>query len=206
VIRLQKLLQLLSRLLLPFFLKIEIKNQERALIIVRPLIILANHKSYTDHFILIASFPKNTSLFPVRPIAKAPLFEPLFGLSGKFLEALGAVRNTNPLKVIKILKNRGVILIYPEGGIRPSPGIHNLEEGAAFLAIKTGAWILPVAISGLENFSATKTLLNPLNIFKKRRVKVFFGYPFRDIYSKHQSSLMPEIKEKLEKLYNSKAV
>ena len=84
MVGLQKLIQLFSRLILPIFFKIEIKNQERARIVARPLIIIANHKSYADHFILAASFPKDTSLFPIRPIAKAPLFEHLWGLIAEF--------------------------------------------------------------------------------------------------------------------------
>lgn len=200
MVRLQKLLQLFSRLILPIFFKIEIKHQERALMIAKPLIILVNHKSYADHLILAASLPKNTRLFPIRPIAKAPLFAHLRGLNGKFLEALGAIPHTKTLRAIKILKSGGVILIYPEGGIRKSPGIHDLEDGAAFLAMKTKSWNLPVAISGLDNFPLT-SLLNPLNIFRKRRVQVSFGEPFRNIYTKCPKELTREIKTMLENLY-----
>lgn len=200
MIRLQKLLQLFSRLILPLFFKIEIKNQERARIVARPLIILANHKSDADHLILAASLPKNTSLFPIRPIAKAPLFEHLRGLNGKFLEALGAIPHTKTLRTIKILKNGGIILIYPEGGIRKSPGIHDLEDGTAFLAIKTHAWILPIAISGLDDFPLS-FLLNPINIFRKRRVTVSFGEPFLGRVFKNTTDLTSAIKTRLENLY-----
>jgi len=205
MVKLQKLIQLFSRIILPLFFKIEIKNQERALILAKPLIILANHKSYADHFILVSSFPKNTGLFPIRPVAKAPLFAHLWGFNGKIIEALGAIKNTNPLKAIKILKNRGVILIYPEGGIRKLPGIHDLEEGAAFLAIKTNSWILPIAISGLDNFSLIKTLINPLNIFRKKHVRVSFGEPFLGRISGNTAELTAAIKIKLENLYQSPA-
>ena len=205
MVTIQKLIQKLSRLILPIFFKIETKNQNRALGLKKPLIILSNHKSYADHFILAASFPDNAHLFPIRPVAKAPLFEHLWGFTRKIFEALGAIPHTKALRAIKILKEGGVILIYPEGGIRKSPGIHNLEAGTAFLAIKTNAWILPIAIIGLDNFSLVKTLLNPLNIFRKRCVTVSFGDAFKAAGSQNQDHLTSEIKIKLKALYEPPA-
>ena len=40
-------------------------------------------------------------------------------------------------KAIKILKDGGVVGVYPEGKLMPKPGVHKFEKGAAFLARKT---------------------------------------------------------------------
>jgi 1-acyl-sn-glycerol-3-phosphate acyltransferase len=54
---------------------------------------------------------------------------------------------------LKILKNHGTILIYPEGRINEDAKINPIMTGAAELGLRVSAKYLPVAINGLDYFS-----------------------------------------------------
>ena len=48
----------------------------------------------------------------------------------------------------RVLDAGEVLVLFPEGERRTGPGVEDLHEGAAFLAGRTGAPIIPVGIGG----------------------------------------------------------
>jgi 1-acyl-sn-glycerol-3-phosphate acyltransferase len=51
----------------------------------------------------------------------------------------------------KIVADRGIsVLLFPEGGRSPT-GLREFKEGAAYIAIKSGVPVVPVAIVGLRD-------------------------------------------------------
>ena len=73
---------------------------------------------------------------------------------------------------LKVLSRDGVIVIFPEGGISPTHSMQKARQGAAFLAIKSQAPILPIGISGTEKFAPWRMVI-PL-----QRFRVNIGPPF----------------------------
>jgi len=114
-----------------------------------PFIIVANHSSLLDPVILGVS---------VRPkvifIAAAYLFK--IGWLGYMLRKFNSipVQRENDIKAIKqsleILKQGGVLGIFPEGGIDRQKNNLPVRAGAAYLAAKIGVPIVPIRIKGAD--------------------------------------------------------
>jgi 1-acyl-sn-glycerol-3-phosphate acyltransferase len=174
-----------------------------------PIVITPNHKSFFDHFFILASLPLTSHLIPARFMAADWLFKIPFSQGGLIIRYLllwgGAypthrgrgldVSLRDPLRVLQNPKiRRRVVVIYPEGGIRFRQGIHEVKIGAAYLAQKSKAQVSPVAICGIEYLSLKSFF------FGKRHVRVVFGEPFT-LADKDVVQASQKIKEKIENLY-----
>lgn len=113
-------------------------------------IFAANHASYMDTPLVLAHIPVQ-----FRFLAKESLFRIPF--LGGHLRRAGhlPVPHENPRQAIRtmteaarIVRERRVsLLIFPEGG-RSLTGLQPFKEGAAYIAIKAGVPIVPVALLG----------------------------------------------------------
>jgi len=166
------------RLFFKFFLNFKVETQEDLKRLKGPLIIVANHNTLLDSFLVGNAFPWRSSIFPIRfACLDKYYYHPLLF----FLRSFGAFPIKKGLGVeknlefaIKIIQNRGVVGIFPEGGRKFLPKPEKGKKGTAYLAIKTNTPILPVFIEG-----NSKGL--PLNkIFaRKLRITVKIGKPFK---------------------------
>jgi 1-acyl-sn-glycerol-3-phosphate acyltransferase len=110
----------------------------------------ANHASYMDTPVVLAHIPVQ-----FRFMAKAGLFRVPF--LGFHLTRAGhvPVPRENPREAIKAMaeagryiRERGIsMVLFPEGG-RSITGLQPFKEGAAYIAIKAGVPIVPVALDG----------------------------------------------------------
>jgi 1-acyl-sn-glycerol-3-phosphate acyltransferase len=120
----------------------------------RSYVVSPNHVSYMDTPVLLGRLPVN-----FRFMAKKGLFEIPF--IGSHLAKAGhiAVPLDDPRAALKVLshagramKERGLsVLVFPEGGRSESGELQPFKDGAAYLAIKGGVPILPVAIIGIRD-------------------------------------------------------
>jgi 1-acyl-sn-glycerol-3-phosphate acyltransferase len=113
-----------------------------------PVLLVANHSSNLDSPLIGAVTPR-----PLSFLAKAELFRlPLLGSLIRRLNArpvrreggdAGALRTA-----LRILEGGGVLLMFPEG-TRGSEGmLREPRPGAAMLAVRSGAAVVPVFIQG----------------------------------------------------------
>src|SRR3989344_1601723 len=143
-----------------------------------PVIFVSNHKSWIDHFIIIAGALRRRGVVPIHVLVADKIYaRPVVGTICKMLGAYPA-RYKSGLDVslaplINGLKRGECVGLYPEGKINLN---HNEfgspRPGAARLAIKTGRPGLPLAIKGLEGFSWESLF------FGRRKVSIRFGSPF----------------------------
>lgn len=114
---------------------------------------VANHSSYLDSFVLIASLPK-----PVRFIAKSELSKsfltriPLLNLRAIFVERheMGkSIQDTQSL--LEQLKQDDILLFFPEGTMTRVPGLMPFHLGAFTVAAQTAAPVIPVVIRGTRS-------------------------------------------------------
>lgn len=112
------------------------------------LIVCCNHKSVFDPILLVLPFPRQ-----INYMAKEELFTDHGALAGGFLRLLGAFpvrRNTGDVASVRtaeqILERGGVVGIFPQGGCVAENSMSHMKAGAAMLAVRTGAPILPVSI------------------------------------------------------------
>lgn len=113
-----------------------------------PLVIIANHKSNFDPVMVSLCLDRQ-----VHWMAKKELFENK--LMAKFFESLGAFpvdRNNNDIrsmrKAMSILKEGQVLGIFPEGTRVKEVDYNLAKPGAALIASRMKAKILPIYIEG----------------------------------------------------------
>jgi 1-acyl-sn-glycerol-3-phosphate acyltransferase len=138
-----------------------------------PVILMINHISGFDPLVVLAAFER-----PVVPMAKVETFEnPKLNWLVQPYGAIPVHRGAVDLQAIKaateVLKSGGMILISPEGTRSKTGGLIQAQEGFAFLAARTDAQIVPVAITGT-------TAIGPsLKTLRRAPVAITLGQPFR---------------------------
>lgn len=113
------------------------------------IIFCGNHRSYADPPIIVLTAGRKMSFMAKEELKKNPFIRFLVYI----FEAIWVKRDSKdiaPLKsALKILKNGDCIGIFPEGtrnGIEKNNG--EIKNGAAYMALKTGAQLLPLGIVG----------------------------------------------------------
>jgi 1-acyl-sn-glycerol-3-phosphate acyltransferase len=162
----------LSGLLRAVF-RLEIEGREN--VPKRGAVILApNHRSLIDIPVAAATTSRKVWF-----MAKEELFKSK--LSALFLRNLGAfpVRRGKPdraplHRALELLAAGEVVGIFPEGTRRPMARFEEMEEGFAYVALKSGAPIVPVAISGTEAVFPPGGKMPRLV-----KIRVGIGEPFR---------------------------
>lgn len=115
-----------------------------------PTILVANHTSYLDPIAAGLAVP-----WPIFFIAKEELFSiPILGWYIRKLHAFPIKRGAVDRQVMRTsldhLKKSRTVLIFPEGMRHRDDGLAEGQPGAAFIAYKGGATIVPTAISGTD--------------------------------------------------------
>jgi len=153
-----------------------------------PLIFAANHSSYADPPLIGSSVKR-----PVYFIAKKELFDvPLLNWLIEKMHAFPVDRGTADISAlknaIKILTAGNALLIFPEGTRYKKGKKIKLKNGAAMLAVATGAYVVPVAI------------LNSDRLFKMPRLILKFGVPVKFGAGRDYRSITEEIMSRIESL------
>lgn len=115
-----------------------------------PAVVASNHASNIDPPLIGCIYPRQ-----LRYLAKDSLFRnPIFGAAIRALGAVPVAREDGQRAgaVMKLLLDRlrvgESVLVFPEGSRSADGRLQQLEGGAAFLSVKSGAPIVPVYISG----------------------------------------------------------
>ncbi|MFL7814240.1 MAG: lysophospholipid acyltransferase family protein [Anaerolineales bacterium] len=136
-----------------------------------PLIVTGNHFSFADSIAMLHISPPSIEMFS----GANPAFTPGWAkLLPRLWGVLYVYRGTGSREAIRdaqsVLEQGGYFGIFPEGGawaemIRPA------RPGAAYLAARTGAPILPVGFTGFN------TVL-PLRLKDQSKVTIRIGIPY----------------------------
>lgn len=109
-----------------------------------PLIVVANHASLVDGLILVAFFPRR-----LYSLSAAYLFRrPVIGCCLRWFGAIPIGSESGQAvglkKAMRLLEADGALMVFPEGGITTEP--RPFQPGWAYLALKSGAVVLPVGV------------------------------------------------------------
>ena len=140
-----------------------------------PLLIVINHLGDADVPALISSLP-----FTPDALAKIELYD--LPILGKLIDLYGVIwlhRGKPDKRALRAaldgLAEGRRIVIAPEGRYSLTGALEEGANGAAFIAYKSGAAILPIAITGTEN----ENVYRNLKAFKRARVHIRVGKIFR---------------------------
>lgn len=136
-----------------------------------PFILVSNHLNNIDPPVLGAAITGRR----VRFMAKIELFKLPFGLVPRLYGAFPVRRFESDLGAMltaeRILKRGGVLGMFPEGTRSRTGYIGVPHPGTAMIALRSGATVLPCAVTGTER------LRNPLVVFAQPRINVTIGEP-----------------------------
>ncbi len=145
-----------------------------------PVIFASNHLSFIDSIAIPVAAPR-----PVHFLAKASYFEGEGArgwLSREFFLAIGAVpvhrgagqAALDALEQQRLLLAEGrAVALYPEGTRSLDGRLYKGRTGVAFLALETGAPVVPVGLIGTDRVMPVGAKMPSL----KERVTVRFGTP-----------------------------
>jgi len=130
--------------------KVEIEGAEN-LAGLDSCVLVSNHQSFFDIFAAIAFIPRQ-----VRFVAKKELLKiPIIGYTLKISEHIIIDRQAGGptiRKALDVIALHRVIFVFAEGHRFSDNRVHEFNDGAAWLAIKTSTPCVPVAFSGTAAF------------------------------------------------------
>jgi 1-acyl-sn-glycerol-3-phosphate acyltransferase len=140
-------------------------------------VIAANHIGYFDAFFLLAIkeviLDKNLVVIVAEKYQKYAFYR----WAVKVLGFIFIDRYNSDVKTLKTvlrrMNNDGLLVIAPEGTRSPNGQLIEAQQGAVYIAAKTGAVIIPLAATG-----CTDKMIKD-NLWKKKlEVKIEFGKPY----------------------------
>lgn len=139
-----------------------------------PVILASNHIGWLDGPLLIVTSPR-----PAHAMVKSEMFESkatasLMKATGqikvhRFTTDAGALR-----RAVQALRAGQVVVVYPEG-TRGDGEFTTIKGGVGYLALVTGAPVVPVAIFGTRNAGEHKRVKPK----KGARIDVIYGAPIQ---------------------------
>lgn len=178
----QRLFRFLIRFVLRLIARVEIHGIEH-LPTQGGFILAANHLGRLDSAILYYAMDRQDVIMPV---AEKYKHHWLFGwlvpaLGGFFINRfdadLSAIR-----EILRRMKRGGIFVIAPEGTRSKTESLQKAHSGVAFFAVKTGAPVVPIAITGTED----RVVVENLKRFRRSHIVVRAGKP---IYVRLDESL-----------------
>lgn len=137
--------------------RVRVEGTERPLPRAGPLIVIANHTSYVDPP-LVGAWLQPRLGRPIQFMAKGQLFvpflRPLLAHWGTIFVRPGGSDPDAYRAGLAVLRGGGVLGIFPEGTRSHDGALGDALPGAALIASRSGAPILPLGISGAQRYLA----------------------------------------------------
>lgn len=115
-------------------------------------VFVANHGSFMDIPALLASLPQQFRFFAKKGLFRIPFLGTHLRRAGHLPVDRSSPRASlkSMMEAARIISGAGVsVLNFPEGG-RSAEGLREFKEGPAYIAIKAGVAVVPVAILGMR--------------------------------------------------------
>jgi len=136
-----------------------------------PGIIVPNHTSLLDPPLLSAVVPRVVYYLMLAKHYYHPRWHWLFGRLPCIPMKRGSTNNMVALRqCLQVLKHNQLLCMFPEGGIRREYKAGGVKPGAALLALRTQAPIIPVGING-----ASEALSLNHRFPRPKPIKINFG-------------------------------
>ncbi|WP_040951213.1 lysophospholipid acyltransferase family protein [Gorillibacterium massiliense] len=111
-----------------------------------PVILCGNHINNIDPLILASPLDRKVQFMAKEELFRVPVLGPLIHTLGAYPVKRGGVSKESIRHSIRLLEEGHVMGIFPEGSRKNAGGMG--KKGAAMLALKSNATVIPVAIVG----------------------------------------------------------
>jgi len=113
-----------------------------------PVVVVCNHRSDLDPLVVGAALRRRVTFMAKQELFRVPGVRWWISACGAFPVRRGEADRQALRTALRILTAGGVLVMFPEGTRGVGPELRPPEPGAALLALRTGAAVLPVAITG----------------------------------------------------------
>lgn len=138
-----------------------------------PLIVVFNHIAHLDGPLVVASLPWEVEAIALSDLYNVPVTGQLLRLYGVIPVHRDEYDREVLRRALQVLAEGKILIMAPEARQSPTQALERGREGAAYLALRSGAPLLPVGVTGTETvFSALRRLQRP-------HLTVNIGVPFR---------------------------
>ncbi len=165
-----RVVRFLCRVLLKPLFRVQISGDPGELANERTLVV-ANHESFLDGVLLGGFLPVGATFVVHSQIVSKWYFRWLL----KFVPHL-AVDSASPLAlklICRLVETGTPVVIFPEGRLTITGSLMKVYDGAAFVAAKTGATVVPVRIEGSgRSYFGRLAGIYPLRLFPKIRIMI----------------------------------
>jgi len=135
-------------------------------------VIVANHVNLLDSPILGVSLGRRVYFMAKEDLFHSRIIGWLAKQFGAFSVAKGRLNRRAGRTALELLANGQALIIYPEGKRSDDGKLGQAFSGAALLAVKSGAPIVPVGISG------SRQLIGKKWFFKRPKITLNIGQSF----------------------------
>ncbi len=118
-----------------------------------PAVLVANHLSWLDPIVLPLALPRKPGFLAMEELWRMPAVSWVMRLYGPLAIPLRrqTIDTTALRRATEALREGAWVIVFPEGGIPPAGELRPFHRGAAMLAARTGAPIVPIAIVGTDD-------------------------------------------------------
>ena len=138
-----------------------------------PLLIVSNHLGHLDPPLIAAGLPVMPELIAAAEVLEVPVVGWALRQFGAIPVRRGEIDRAAIERALAILASGGMLALAVEGRESPTGALIEGKIGPAYLAMKTGAPVLPLAITG------TKYAWQVIRRLGRPRVTLTVGEPFR---------------------------
>jgi 1-acyl-sn-glycerol-3-phosphate acyltransferase len=138
-----------------------------------PLLVASNHISNLDPIVFGGSFPRTLFAMAKRELFVNPLVSWFLAGCNCIPVDRGAGDRRAVSRALEVLRRGGRLLVFIEGTRSHDGAMLQVEPGIGFLARRTGASVLPVAITG------TDRLENRAGLLRRGEIVLRCGPPFQ---------------------------
>jgi 1-acyl-sn-glycerol-3-phosphate acyltransferase len=142
-----------------------------------PLILASNHLNNADPpMIALAIRPRYPMYMAKREMIRWPILGPAFRAFGAFPVRRGEADLSALRAACEVVQGGALLVMFPEGTRSRTGGLTRGHPGTGLIALRTGAPVLPVAVTGSEGIGWPWLFLKPWSV---RHITVTIGEPFR---------------------------
>ena len=154
-----------------------------------PVILIINHINFLDPFVVAASMPRQVTAMSKVENFSIPILGWVFKLYGAIPVHRGEADRSALKTALQVLKSDTMLLIAPEGTRSPQLALQKPLDGLAYIAFRSQAAIVPVAITGTPAFS------HSIKHLQRTPVNLTVGKPFflRSEARRLERQVMPEM-------------
>ena len=116
-----------------------------------PVVFACNHTSYMDTPVVFSTIPGQFRILAKKELWKLPFIGWYLNRSGQIPVDVSSPRAalSSLSGGVRALRDGMSVFVFPEGGRTPDGTLQKFENGAAYLAIRAQAPVVPIALSGV---------------------------------------------------------